>query len=105
MSSVASVEPASTKMCSTSWQVWRCTEASVSASVAALFQVQVTIEKAGLFGIELQDGRNGFKNVHRKARRQRHRQRRARQLPNQLRHQAGHVRGQLQLPFVILVGG
>jgi hypothetical protein len=46
---VPSVEPPSTKMCSTSWQVWRCTEARVSASVAALFQVQVTIEKVGLF--------------------------------------------------------
>lgn len=54
MSRVASLEPASTKMCSRSRQVWAWTEASVSASVAALFQVQVTIEKVGWFGIQLQ---------------------------------------------------
>lgn len=54
MSRVPSVEPPSTKMCSMSWQVWAWTEARVSASVAALFQVQVTIEKVGLFGIQLQ---------------------------------------------------
>jgi hypothetical protein len=36
-------------MCSTSRHVWRCTDARVSASVAALFQVQVMIEKVGLF--------------------------------------------------------
>jgi len=48
------MEPPSTKMCSKSWQVWRATEARVSASVPALFQVHVTIEKVGLLCIQLQ---------------------------------------------------
>ena len=54
MSRVPSVEPPSTKMCSKSWQVCDWTEARVSASVAALFQVHVTIEKVGLLCIQLQ---------------------------------------------------